>query len=343
MLAVDKGDVEDAAESIAGALRSMKATAGSRSTDVLARGRLLPAQVEIALAAGDIPTAQSAVAELEQIAEIYESPTWEASMLTCRASVDLQEGNPEKAIELLNRAWRVWQDMDLPYESARARLLLGQARMALGDHGAAKLEFRAARSTFQHLGASIDLRRLAELAGEEGADRDGVDRRRMTKVFMFTDIVTSTDLLGVIGDSAWEDLLEWHDRVLRETFAHHGGEEVRRTGDGFFVTFDSPRASIECAVAVQRRLEQHRREQGFSPWVRIGMHIAEATRQGGDYSGKGVHAAARVAALADREEIVVSSDLLDAVGTMPFPTSEARTVTLKGITEPMQIHTVDWR
>jgi class 3 adenylate cyclase len=54
---------------------------------------------------------------------------------------------------------------------------------------------------------------------------------------MFTELVTSTDLIGVIGDAAWEELPAWHDRVLRATFGENGGEEVRHTGDGFFCGF----------------------------------------------------------------------------------------------------------
>jgi class 3 adenylate cyclase len=165
----------------------------------------------------------------------------------------------------------------------------------------------------------------------------------VSKVFMFTDIVTSTDLISLIGDAAWESLLHWHDRTLRETIGKHGGEEVRHTGDGFFATFDDARSAVDCAVSIQRKLEAHRREHGFAPWVRIGLHLAEATREGGDYSGHGVHAAARVGAIAEREEIVVSSALLTAAGAIPYQVSEPRSVTLKGITEPMEINSVEWR
>ena len=97
---------------------------------------------------------------------------------------------------------------------------------------------------------------------------------------MFTDIVTSTDLVGLIGDDAWGELLRWHDRELRSAFANHRGEEVNHTGDGFFVAFERASDGIECAVDIQRRLARHRREHGFAPRVRIGLHTAEATREG---------------------------------------------------------------
>ena len=93
---------------------------------------------------------------------------------------------------------------------------------------------------------------------------------------MFTDIVTSTDLVGLIGDDAWGQLLGWHDRELRSAFASHRGEEVHHTGDGFFVAFEAPSDGLDCAVDIQRRLARHRHEHGFAPTVRIGMHTAEA-------------------------------------------------------------------
>jgi class 3 adenylate cyclase len=251
----------------------------------------------------------------------------------------LAEGRFDQAVAVLGRAWRLWQEVGLPYESAQARFLLGQARLKQGNTTAAQLEFRAASSVFSQLGATHDLRRVQQLTG----DTSSVRGERVSKVFMFTDIVTSTDLISLIGDTAWVSLLHWHDRTLRETIGKHGGEEVRHTGDGFFATFDDGRSAVDCAVSIQRKLEAHRREHGFAPWVRIGLHLAEATREGGDYSGHGVHAAARVGAIAEREEIVVSSTLLTAAGAIPYQVSEPRSVTLKGINEPMDVQSVEWR
>jgi class 3 adenylate cyclase len=343
LLLMARGDVEGAATSIARSLGAgtVEGVGMDEPRDILSRARILPAQVEIALAAGDLETARAATEELEEVARQFQSPALEAAALTARGAVLLQDGEPAEAVRALDRAWRLWREIELPYEGARARLLLGQARAAAGDDSSARLELRAARSAFQQLGATLDLRRVGELLEEE-AVADG-ERRRMTKTFMFTDIVTSTDLVGLIGDAAWEELLRWHDRALRSAFAHHGGEEVSHTGDGFFVAFDQAREAVECAVAIQRRLADHRREHGFAPWVRIGLHAAEATRQGSDYRGQGVHAAARVGALADREEIVTSASALEQAGVIRFPVSEPREVTLKGVGEPIEVHTIDWR
>jgi class 3 adenylate cyclase len=163
--------------------------------------------------------------------------------------------------------------------------------------------------------------------------------RRVEKTFMFTDIEGSTALVAALGDEAWQGVLRWHDETLRSLFADHKGEEVVGTGDGFFVGFDSPDDALACAVAIQRRLAEHRRTQGFAPKVRIGVHASGATQVGKNFSGKGVHEAARIAALADGDEILASRT---TAADARFPISEPRTVTLRGTTEPVEIVSVEW-
>ena len=171
-----------------------------------------------------------------------------------------------------------------------------------------------------------------QLRGKEGP-------RRVEKTFMFTDIEGSTNLVEALGDEVWQGVLRWHDETLRSSFAEHKGEEVVSTGDGFFVGFDSPDEALACAVAIQRRLAEHRRTAGFAPKVRIGVHASGATQVGKNFSGKGVHEAARIAALADGDEIVASKT---TAADGRFATSKPRMVTLRGTSEPMEIVTVDW-
>jgi class 3 adenylate cyclase len=164
--------------------------------------------------------------------------------------------------------------------------------------------------------------------------------RSVQKTFLFTDIVGSTSLAEALGDEAWETLLGWHDETRRSLFGQHHGHEVVSTGDGFFVGFETQADAIACAVATQQTLEAHRREHGFAPKVRIGIHFATAQQVGTNYRGKGVHEAARIAAIAAGGEILVSQDT--AQGT-PFKVSEPRSVELKGISEPVSVVSVAWR
>ena len=347
-LQLARGEVADAGRSIARALAAAAGTGGA--SDRATRGRLLPAQVEIALAAGDLETARAGVEELESIAADFERPLFRAGALTAKGGLLLGEDKASEASPILGQSWRLWQTTDLPYESARTRLRYAEALAAEGDQATARRDMLAARAAFERLGATADLQRVDALLGEgsAGSPAPGTSAparaaERVTRTFMFTDIVSSTDLVGLIGDEAWSEVLRWHDRELRSAIAQHTGDEVDHTGDGFFVAFERAGDAIECAVDIQRRLVRHRREHGFAPWVRIGLHTAEATRKGRNFTGQGVHVAARVGAYAVKEEILVSSAVVQAAGATRFALSEPRSVTLKGVREPLEVRAVDWR
>lgn len=158
---------------------------------------------------------------------------------------------------------------------------------------------------------------------------------------MFTDIVDSTRLVETLGDEQWESVLAWHDRTLRACFEARAGEEIKHEGDGFFVAFTEPDRALESACAIQRSLRDHRRDHGFAPPVRIGIHSAQATARDGDYIGRGVHTTARVAAAATAGEIVASLDALNAASDAFRPIAE-RALELKGLAELVTVATVDW-
>lgn len=310
----------------------------------LHRVRLLPAQVEIALAAGDNATARTAAEELTAIAERFGSDALEAAARSASSRIALEEGDSRSAVRDARQALRLWQGVDAPYEAAQARMLLALGYLAEGNAENGALELRAAASTFDRLGAVPDARRAREQLESLGVAATAADGAAagQTRTFMFTDMVRSTSLVEAIGDDSWTQLVRWHDETLRSLFAEHGGEEIDHAGDGFFVAFPDAASAVECGVAIQRRLFEHRRTHGFAPQVRIGLHEAEATRQGATYRGRGVHEAARISALAEGGEILASAKTLVDAGVR-FPTSAGRTVELKGIAEPVELATVDWR
>jgi class 3 adenylate cyclase len=328
LLRLAEGKVEAA---VAGVERSLADTAAP-----LLRLRRLPAQVEIALAAGDIRRARAAADELETIIDSYKigdrrAAAFDATLDFAQGRIKLAEKDSEGAVEALRRARDGWQGVGAPYETAQARLALGIAFKRLGDEHAATVELEGALATFERLGAKLDEVRAKELLGR------GVARR----TFVFTDIVDSTRLAQTLGDEKWRRLLARHDELIESAIAESGGEVVKGTGDGFFASFESPRAALEAAVAVQRALAA----EIVAPDVRIGVHTGGAFRTGADatdYGGQGVHVAARVGAAAGAGEILVSSETLDGVGTA-FRVSEPRTETLKGLEESVELVSVDWR
>ncbi|MGH2452784.1 MAG: adenylate/guanylate cyclase domain-containing protein [bacterium] len=335
LLRLVEGKVEAALTAIKSAL--------DECDDRLGRARLLPALVEIALAAGDLTAAQAGTDELEAIAEAYRTLALQAAAASARGALTLARSEAPDAVRHLRRAVHLWQEIDAPYEVARTRMLLAAAHRAGGDEEDARLELEAAWSTFERLGAVPDARRAGELRGP-GASPGGrrVSPDRLTRTFMFTDIARSTALVEAIGDEAWEDLVAWHDQTLRSLFATHGGAEIDHAGDGFFVAFETASPAIECAVAIQRALADHRRSHGFSPQVRVGVHTAPATHRGRAYRGKGVHTAARIGALADAGEILASQETLAAMSSR-FRVSPPRPATLKGISERVQLVSIEWQ
>ena len=133
------------------------------------RARLLPAAVEIHLAAGDLPAAAPAAGDLARIAAEYDTTALHAMAAYASGSVALAEGSFEAALPPLRRAYLLWHDLDVPYEAARARVLLALACRALGDEDSAAMELETARQVFVHLGAAPDTARVDALVGRTDA------------------------------------------------------------------------------------------------------------------------------------------------------------------------------
>jgi len=333
MLHLAEGKIDAAAKSIRRGL--------SAERRPLARGRLLPAQVTIALAAADQATAEAAAQELGELATTYATPALKAQALTAEGEVRVAAGESDAAVRSLCEALVLWREVEDPYDEAKARVVLGSAYRAGGDVEGAVLEFQAARSTFVRLGAALDERHVAQLLAEAGdTEAQPTAGDPATRTFMFTDIVKSTELVEAMGDEAWNEVLRWHDQTLRSLIARHAGEEINHVGDGVFASFERPERAIDCAVQIQRTLANHRHSHGFAPLVRIGVHQAAATRVGLDYRGKGVHEAARIAAAAQGGEVLAS---WHTAQPCKFPLSEPREVSLKGIAQPVQVVSVSWR
>jgi class 3 adenylate cyclase len=342
LLRLAEGDVQAAADSIRDTLENPSQTPSRElpPNNDLRRAPLLAAQVEIALFKEDVERAEAAAEELGRIAGVFGTKALKALEAGARGSVQLARGDAVAARSTLQESVRLWKEIGAPYETARTRVALAEALEAGGNRVRAGMELRAASHTFEELGARADAARVTRALGRSLAA--STPRPRERRVFMFTDVVNSTDLARVIGDDAWGHLVRWHDEVLASLTAAHGGDVVRTTGDGIFVTFVDPSAALGCAVAIQEALREHRQKNGFAPSVRIGLHMAEATREGADWSGVGVHAAARIGALAEAEEILLSTETAEVAGAA-YRFSEPRSVTLKGLSEPIALVAVEWR
>jgi class 3 adenylate cyclase len=137
--------------------------------------------------------------------------------------------------------------------------------------------------------------------------RRGTQPERALATVMFTDIVESTARAAQLGDRAWRDLLQRHYAMVRDALVRHRGREVKTTGDGLLATFDGPARAIRCALEVRDKAGDVNME------VRAGLHTGECELIGEDIGGLGVHIGARVAALAQPGEVLVSRTVTDLV------------------------------
>lgn len=129
----------------------------------LTRAKLLPARVQIAVAAQDLAAAADAVEELERIAREYASPLLSAAALACRGRLQLAAGDSAAACATLREALHRWQELEVPYEEATARLLLGHACRQCGDNDGASRSLTNAAAIFDRLGATLDARSTRDL------------------------------------------------------------------------------------------------------------------------------------------------------------------------------------
>jgi class 3 adenylate cyclase len=148
---------------------------------------------------------------------------------------------------------------------------------------------------------------------------------RVLATVMFTDIVGSTERAAELGDRRWTDLLEGHDVIVRRQLEIFRGQEVKNVGDGFLATFDGPARAIRCAHAISQEI------QTLGIEIRAGLHAGECELANGDVQGITVHIGARVAALADANEILMSSTVADLVAGSGMTFAERGTHRLKGV------------
>jgi YVTN family beta-propeller protein len=158
-----------------------------------------------------------------------------------------------------------------------------------------------------------------------------------TATVMFTDVESSTDITTRLGDDAAASLMATHNTIVLDQVAAFGGHDVRSTGDGFLVVFDSARAAVSCALAIQRELTE--REHPIR--VRIGLNAGEVLRRGDELFGAAINLAARVMDRADGGEILTTDTVRQLVGTMTDASFRDRgRVALKGFAERQRLYEV---
>ena len=157
---------------------------------------------------------------------------------------------------------------------------------------------------------------------------------RVLATVLFTDIVGSTRRAAELGDTAWRQLLARHDQAVRDEIGAHRGRPIKSLGDGWLATFDGPARGIRAALGIRERL----RDLGLD--VRAGLHTGEAEVIGDDVGGMAVHIGARIASLADAEEVLVSGTVKDLVVGSGLSFQDRGEHDLKGVPGPWRLYAV---
>jgi class 3 adenylate cyclase len=191
-------------------------------------------------------------------------------------------------------------------------------RSIIGTVGVPTLVVHAADNQFvrvghgRYLAEHIPGARYVELSTADhipwaSGDRQLGPSNRLLATVLFTDIVSSTEQATALGDRAWNERLELHDRAVDRQLARFGGHLVKRTGDGVVATFDGPARAVQCATAIRDAVRQ------LGLQIRIGLHTGEIEQRRDDVAGIAVHLAQRVQSTARPDEVLVSRTVVDLV------------------------------
>jgi class 3 adenylate cyclase len=161
--------------------------------------------------------------------------------------------------------------------------------------------------------------------------RRPTDADRVLATLLFTDIAGSTEKAAELGDAVWKQVLAEHDERAHAEIERDRGRWINTTGDGVLAMFDGPARAVRCARAISGAV----RELGIE--IRAGCHAGEVELVGSDVRGIAVHIAARVAALADAGDVLVSSTVKDLVAGSGLSFQDRGAHTLRGVPEEWRL------
>ena len=161
-----------------------------------------------------------------------------------------------------------------------------------------------------------------------------------TVTLLFSDMVSSTELLQRLGDTAASQLFREHTGLLTGAVARHRGTFIKQMGDGILATFTSASAAVRCAVAVRDEIAVAEHSAPTALQLRIGLAAGEPIPDGDDLFGSVVHLAARVCTAARPDEVLVTDAVYQLVDAKGFRFGAARSVRLKGFAQPVRVRPV---
>jgi class 3 adenylate cyclase len=163
------------------------------------------------------------------------------------------------------------------------------------------------------------------------------------RIVLFTDIEASTQLTDRLGDEKARDLIRSHEAVVRQALDNHGGAEVKTMGDGFMASFTSASQALDCAIAIQRANDAANAGADEPLRVRVGLNAGEPIAENDDLFGTTVIRAARIAAIADGGEVLVSNVVRELSEGKSYLFTDRGDAALRGFEETVRIYELGWR
>jgi class 3 adenylate cyclase len=292
---------------------------GSKAYEILAKA-------SVAAAEGHVAEAGTSFEDAARMFRRYRIPWSEADALHRWGKVLIKTGQNRDALEKLDSALEIYRrhGAGSPWlETVVADKLIAQG-----------IDPMTTMTSIDSVAAAVEVERpdLAPQASPDG-----------NVTLLFTDIENSAVVNEKLGDVAWMALLREHNQIVRDEIRRHRGHEVKTAGDGFMIAFGDPKAALQCAIAIQNRIEGFNKSRDQSLSLRIGLHTGPAIREEEDFFGIHVNLAARVANQARGGEILVSNATRELSGNgEAFVFADEREVELKGLSGRHRLFAVAW-
>jgi class 3 adenylate cyclase len=255
-----------------------------------------------------------AVAQFGKLEKLACSPGALKTIMMLDHQIDIQHILPSVRVPTLV----LHRETDAQVEVIHGR------KLASAIPGAKYIEYPSGDHAFWTGDTDVMLGDIEEfVTGTRGSS--SAEQERLLATVLFTDVVDSTRQAAQLGDQRWKQLLSQHHDIAGQLIAKHRGTFIKSTGDGVLATFDGPARAVRCALATSAGAKQ----TGLP--VRAGLHTGEIEISGKDIGGISVHAAARVMAQADPNEVLVSRVVTDLVAGAGLKFSERGSYELKGL------------
>jgi len=292
------------------------------------------------------------------LADVF-NPDADAEVLKSHARYQRLSSSPEMAAKLLELCYKVDVTEALSSIKIPTLILHREDDKAMPIQNGRNLSTEISNSNFKILsgnqhpmwdGESNDIvKEILEFIGERQTQGYTTDKAVYSPIdeseiaeqttIMFTDIVSSTDIVTEIGDTQARNLFYQHDKIIKELVNKYRGTELQNLGDGFMLSFPSATSAIQCACALQSAIAQN-----LPPIrIKIGINTGEVVKREGKHPfGQAVVIASRIVQECAGQQILISDISRGLAAGSKFTFSEIGKFRPKGLDYRIKLFEVVW-